>query len=55
MAVAGRSTEPESVASEYKNIVDTDQHILAGVLAGFEGIVRFAATAHWAEFVRTLV
>ncbi len=54
-AVAGRSTELESVASEYKNIVGTDQHILAGVLADSVGIGRFAATAHSVEPVRTLV
>lgn len=43
------------MASEYKNIVGTDQHILAGVLADSVGIGRFAATAHSVEPVRTLV
>lgn len=45
MAVASRSTDPDAVASEYKNIVGTDQHNLTGMLAGNEDIVRFAATA----------
>lgn len=54
LVVASRGTEPDAVASEYKHIVGTDQHILAGVFAGYECIVCFAATARWAKPVRTL-
>ncbi len=54
LAAASRSTDPDSVASEYKHIAGNDQHIPVGVLAGCEDIV-LAATAHSAEPVRALV